>query len=411
MTRAHILAPAAATARSVRRGVPEFVVGVALGPGSSDSFDHLLAAVSNLAKNGQAVKLVLFGARDTLQLGSASAVRNLHQMDIECVSDEGNTRESLEGCDVLVSLQDGAPLLVLRAACMRIPILTTAIRVPDVLRNQRTILFIRHVGQQSLETALLRLAAQPKRKTIPGIVSEEEITKYYSDSYLWRENASTPAPSHTPPSRALVKKALFGAVPARQLLEHGDPCRAQIALTIDDGPDPVYTPRILDIFRDHAVKATFFVVGGAAEQYPDIVLRMKKEGHDVGNHSYSHPYFHRLSWSGAIQEIRMTRSVLNRILGEECKLFRPPHGKLALRSLLPAWASGQQVVMWNVDLKDYCASAGEVEAKLDRTSFSSGDIILYHGVREAALQALPRVIQAAREHGREAVTISTLVRP
>jgi peptidoglycan/xylan/chitin deacetylase (PgdA/CDA1 family) len=204
----------------------------------------------------------------------------------------------------------------------------------------------------------------------------------------------------------VIKKALYSAVPGRQLLQHGNRDRAQIALTIDDGPDPIYTPRILDILRDYAVKATFFIVGGAAEQYPGIVVRMKKEGHDVGNHSYSHPYFHRLSWTGAIREISMTRWVLGRILGEECKMFRPPHGKLSLRSLIPAWAAGQQVVMWNVDLKDYRASAGDIEAQLSRTSFSSGDIILYHGTNEAALRALPRVIEAALDKGREAVTIS-----
>lgn len=66
--------------------------------------------------------------------------------------------------------------------------------------------------------------------------------------------------------------------------------------------------------------------------------------------------------------------------------------------------------MWNVDLKDYRASTGEVEEQLDRTSFSSGDIILYHGANEAALKALPRVIQAALDKGREAVTISQLTR-
>ena len=106
----------------------------------------------------------------------------------------------------------------------------------------------------------------------------------------------------------------------------------------------------------------------------------------------------------------MTQWVLNRILGEECNLFRPPHGKLSLRSLIPAWAAGQQVVLWNVDLKDYRASAGEVEAQLAQTSFSSGDIVLYHGINEAALTALPCVIKAVLGRGREAVTISQLTR-
>jgi peptidoglycan/xylan/chitin deacetylase (PgdA/CDA1 family) len=105
----------------------------------------------------------------------------------------------------------------------------------------------------------------------------------------------------------------------------------------------------------------------------------------------------------------MTGWVLDRIMGEKCKLFRPPHGKLSLRSLIPAWAVGQQVVMWNVDLKDYCAASGDVEAQLDRTNFTSGDIILYHGINAPALRALPRVIQAALGKNRKAVTISELM--
>jgi nucleoside-diphosphate-sugar epimerase/peptidoglycan/xylan/chitin deacetylase (PgdA/CDA1 family) len=391
-----------------RLSSPEFVIGAALGPDSNGSFDHLLVTFSNLRKTGRPAKLLIFAAHDIQQLASRTVARGL-RTDLQWVPDELVTRDLLQGCDVLVSLQDGVPLLVLRAMSSRIPIITTAVRVPEALWNQRTVMFIRHGEKNGLQEALLRLSEQPKRKSILNFVSEECIAKHYSDTYLWRENGSHHTIGHEPKGRALIKKALFSAVPSRQLLEHGNRDQAQIALTIDDGPDPVYTPRILDIFRDHAVKATFFVVGGAAEQYPDIVVRMKKEGHDVGSHSYSHPYFHRLSWTGAIREIRMTRWVLDRLLGEECKLFRPPHGKLSLRSLIPAWAAGQRVVMWNVDLKDYRASPGEVEAQLDRTSFSSGDIILYHGNSEAALKALPRVIKAALDKGREAVTISELV--
>jgi len=383
-------------------------VGAALGSNSNGTLDQLLVAFSNL-RSGRLAKLVIFGVQNPQRLASKAAIQELRQ-DVLWGHDELSSRNLLQGCDVLVSLQDGVPLLVLQAMYARIPIITTAVRVPEALQNQPSVIFIRHGDKNGLQESLLRLSGQPKRKPILGLVSQESIAEYYSDSYLWRENAPHGANGSEPKGHALIKKALFGVVPRRQLLEHGNRVRAQIALTIDDGPDAIYTPRILDIFRDHAVKATFFVVGGAAEQYPDIVVRMKKEGHDVGNHSYSHPYFHRLSWTGAIREIDMTRQVLQRILGEECKLFRPPHGKLSLRSLIPAWAAGQSVVLWNVDLKDYRASAGDVEAQLDRTSFSSGDIILYHGTNEAALIALPRVIEAALDKGREAVTISQIIR-
>src|SRR6266849_2628123 len=388
----------------LRRSSDEFVVGAALGPDSNGSFDQLLAVFSNLRKSGRPAKLVIFTARDPQQLAHKAAIQELRQ-NVLWVPDELSSRNLLQGCDVLVSLQDGVPLLVLQAISLRIPSITTAVRVPEALRKQLAVIFIRHGDINGLHEELQRLSEKPKRT--PNLVSnsEENIAKYYSDSYLWRENCPQSTNGHQPKGRALIKKALFAAVPGRQLLDHGNRERAQIALTIDDGPDLIYTPRILDIFRDHAVKATFFVVGGAAEQYPDIVVRMKREGHDVGSHSYSHPYFNRLSWTGAIREIRMTRWVLDRILGEECKLFRPPHGKLSLRSLIPAWTAGQSVVMWNVDLKDYRASTGQVEAQLDRTSLSSGDIILYHGINQAALAALPRVIKAALDKGRKPVTI------
>ena len=401
--------PADASAGELRRISEEFVIGAVLGPDSNGSFDHLLAAFSSLRKTGRSAKLVIFAAHDLQQRACETAIQELPS-DLRWMPDELTMQDSLLGCDVLVSLQDGVPLSVLRAMSSRIPIITTAVRVPEALRNQPTVKFIRPGDEKGLQDLLQQLSEPLKRTPPHSSVPEENIARYYSDTYLWRENASPNANVHSPKGRALIKKALFRAVPSSQLLEHGSRDRPQIAITVDDGPDPVHTPRILDIFRDHAVKATFFVVGSAAEQYPELVLRMKKDGHDVGSHSYSHPYFHRLSWSGAIREIGMTRWVLDHILGEKCKLFRPPHGKLSLRSLIPAWAAGQQVVMWNVDLKDYRASTGEVEAQLDRTSLSSGDIILYHGINQAALTALPRLIKAARENGREPVTISQLNR-
>jgi nucleoside-diphosphate-sugar epimerase/peptidoglycan/xylan/chitin deacetylase (PgdA/CDA1 family) len=401
--------PAEASKEELRHTSEQFVIGAALGPDSSGTFDHLLAAFSNLRKTGRPAKLVIFAANDPQELACEAALQEMRS-SVRWVPDELITPDTLLGCDVLVSLQDGVPLSVLRAMSSRIPIITTAVRVPEALRNQPTVKFIRHGDKKGLQDALQQLSDQPRRNPPNGFVPEENIARHYSDTYLWRENNPAGANGHTPKRSALIKKALFGAVPNRHLLEHGSRDRAQIAITVDDGPDPVYTPRMLDIFRSHAVKATFFVVGGAAEQYPELVRRMRSEGHEVGSHSYSHPYFQRLSWSGAVREIGMTRWVLDRILGEKCRLFRPPHGKLSLRSLIPAWAAGQQVVMWNVDLKDYLAASGDIEAQLEQTSFSSGDIILYHGINEAALTALPRVIKAARENGRKAVTISQLNR-
>jgi len=401
--------PAETSIGELRRNSQEFVVGVALGPVPHDSFGHLLAVFSDLRKIGHFNKLIVFAARDPQQLAGWAEIQKL-SFDFQWVSDELTSPGSLRGCDVLVSLQDGVPLCVLRALSWHIPIITTAVRVPEALRNRPEVTFIRQGDQRSLREALQQLSARPSRKPVSDLAFEENVARHYSNTYLWRENALEPAKGPIAKWRSLIKRALFSALPSRQLLEHGTRNREQIAITIDDGPDPVHTPRMLDIFRDHAVKATFFVVGGAAEQYPELVLRMRAEGHEVGSHSYSHPYFDKLSWPGAMREIGMTDWVLNRILGEKCKLFRPPHGKLSLRSLVPAWAAGQQVVMWNVDLKDYRATTGEVETQLSQTVFASGDIVLYHGISEPALKALPVVIETARGKNRKAVTISELMR-
>jgi glycosyltransferase involved in cell wall biosynthesis len=102
----------------------KFVVGAVLGPDSNGSFDHLLATFSNLRKRGRLAKLVIFAARDTQQLANEAAIQELRP-DLQWVSYELSTRDLLQGCDVLVSLQDGVPLLVLRAMSSRIPIITT----------------------------------------------------------------------------------------------------------------------------------------------------------------------------------------------------------------------------------------------------------------------------------------------
>src|SRR5580693_8577221 len=279
----------------LRRSSKEFVVGAALGTDFNGSLDYLLTSFSNLRKTGRPAKMVIFAPRNTQQLARKGVIQELRPY-LQWVTIEQSNRELLQGCNVLVSLQDGVPLLVLQAMSSRIPIITTAVRVPEALRNQPAVIFIPRGDKNGLQEALLSLYEQPIRKPTLDSGSQENIGKYYSDTYLWREIGSPSSNGHAPKGHALIKKALFSAVPGRQLLEHGNRNRPQIALTIDDGPDPVYTPRILDILRDYAVKATFFVVGGAAEQYPEIVKRMKKEGHDVGSHSYSHPYFNQLSW-------------------------------------------------------------------------------------------------------------------
>jgi len=393
----------------VRRRADEFIVGVVLKAEARNELNRLLSAFSTLRKTGRAARLVILGGSSALEPAVTGAAYQFRR-DILWPRDEQDTLAWLRECDILVSLHEGTPVCVLQAMLWGIPVITTALRVPHAVQHRRTAIRIPSDNETALSQAMLELAEHADSKLAMSVTAAALVRRQYSETDLSREYSTNPVVESKSQMRWLVKETLFRALPGSRLFRRGSRAGAQIALTIDDGPDPVFTPRILDILRLYGIRATFFLVGGCAEQYPSIVRRIAEEGHEVGNHSYSHPYFNRLSWRGAHREIAMTCSVLTRILGKRCRLFRPPFGKLSPRSLLPAWAARQQVVMWSVDLRDYCAQLGSVEARLAHTSLSSGDIILYHGVSEAALEALPRVIESALQNGRKAVTISELNR-
>ena len=214
-----------------------------------------------------------------------------------------------------------------------------------------------------------------------------------------------------PRARLLAKRILFASVPRSRLVRSGDLKRPEFALTFDDGPDPATTPAVLATLRRHEVRATFFLIGNRAEQYPELLRRIIEDGHEVGSHSYSHPYFNRLSALEAIREIAVSQSVLENLTGQTCRLFRPPFGKLSLRTLLPAWLHKQRVIMWTVDLKDYRAKdPAEIESRVRDHRFVNGDIILYHGLNQASLAALSSVIEVASAGGRKGVPVSYLMR-
>ena len=175
----------------------DFVIGAALGPNSNGSFDHLLAVFSNLRKTGRPAKLVIFAANDVREHACEETIQELPS-DLRWMPDELTSPDSLLGCDVLVSLQDGIPISVLRAMSSHIPIITTAIRFPEILRNQPTVKFIRHGDKKGLQDVLQQSFEQSKRNPPNSFALEESIAKQYSDTYLWRERNSVGTNGHTP---------------------------------------------------------------------------------------------------------------------------------------------------------------------------------------------------------------------
>jgi peptidoglycan/xylan/chitin deacetylase (PgdA/CDA1 family) len=192
----------------------------------------------------------------------------------------------------------------------------------------------------------------------------------------------------------------------------GPATRREVSLTLDDGPDPYYTPQLLDCLAAHDVKATFFLVGERAAAHRHLVQQIVDRGHEVGSHSYSHPDFLRLSWKSALQELDATRQTLSAWSRAAMpRLFRPPHGALCSSSTVVPWSRGERVVLWSVDLKDYLADEiTDITARAARTRIGPGDIILYHGHNAASLGALPEVLRQVRKNGLAFVPVSKMLR-
>lgn len=181
-----------------------------------------------------------------------------------------------------------------------------------------------------------------------------------------------------------------------------------VALTFDDGPDPVYTPKLLDLLWEKGVKATFFVIGKRADQYPEIMRRVWAEGHLVGNHTWSHnPLFCFLTPRRLRAEIERGTESIRRSCGSSPRFFRSPVGLRHL--LLSAYLenAGLEYISWSIRTLDTFSDDSSVLARRILNRTAGGDIILLHDHlprgTDAMLEALPRVIDELRKRGFEFV--------
>jgi peptidoglycan/xylan/chitin deacetylase (PgdA/CDA1 family) len=198
--------------------------------------------------------------------------------------------------------------------------------------------------------------------------------------------------------RQLVRRVV-ALLPARLCVVRG-PEKGAVYLTFDDGPHPEYTGALLDVLKEQAAPATFFVVGQEAERHPDLVRRMSVEGHLVANHSWSHSDPARTSARQLLDEVRRTRQLLAGLLGEAPNLFRPPHGKLTAAKLWGLWRNRQTVVLWNTDTRDFaCKTSDEFAAYFQTHPLRGGDVVLMHDNRPHATARLAAVIADARQRG------------
>ncbi|WP_106767727.1 polysaccharide deacetylase family protein [Paenibacillus faecalis] len=189
----------------------------------------------------------------------------------------------------------------------------------------------------------------------------------------------------------------------------------QVALTFDDVPDPRFTPQVLDVLKQEGVKATFFVIGNRAEKHPKLVARMKREGHAIGNHSYNHAEFPKLTLPQFQNQIERTNQILQRITGIKPRLIRPPYGEINEEQLRWARKNNYKVVNWNVDSLDWKGLNKEEVKNNILSAVGPGAIVLQHaggGVGSdltGTIEALPEVIAELKKKGYSFVTLPEML--
>ncbi|MGC9319474.1 MAG: polysaccharide deacetylase family protein [Armatimonadota bacterium] len=183
-----------------------------------------------------------------------------------------------------------------------------------------------------------------------------------------------------------------------------------VALTFDDGPHPVMTPRILDMLDRYGYRATFFVVGKQAAMYPGLVREIAERGHELGSHSHTHCNLCTLDRLGVEQELVRSRAAIRQACGETVTLFRPPGGHYNATVRSAAAATGFTTVFWNENIGDYAGVSGpEIAASMDRELAHGGIVLLHNGYDETEL-ALPHLLERLHARGARCGTVSALAR-
>lgn len=147
------------------------------------------------------------------------------------------------------------------------------------------------------------------------------------------------------------------------------------AITFDDGPDPVWTPRILDVLEEFNVKATFFVIGKSANKHPDIVKEAYRSGHAIANHTWDHPCLSLLTRKKRVDQIEKCKDLISEF---DSLLFRPPFGCQSPGSKLDAYICGYSVVAWNMHASDWLDRQADEIAHDLNSKLQPGSIILLH---------------------------------
>jgi peptidoglycan/xylan/chitin deacetylase (PgdA/CDA1 family) len=193
----------------------------------------------------------------------------------------------------------------------------------------------------------------------------------------------------------------------------------KVALTFDDGPSAVWTPRILNELKKAGIKATFFMIGHHVKEHPDIARSVAESGHAIGNHGYAHSVMLYYTPDEIEEEIKYAEHIIREATGVTTRFFRPPKAWLRAKIKKKIKSIGYDIVLWSLNSKDWVMFNHKYIVKYISMRIKNGDILLFHdsgnvfstegGNRTQTVKAIPLLVKALRKKGFEFVTVEQLM--
>lgn len=183
----------------------------------------------------------------------------------------------------------------------------------------------------------------------------------------------------------------------------------KIAISFDASWGANNTVKILDILDEYNVKATFFLVGRWIDEFPNETIEIYKRGHEIGNHSNTHPDMTKLSKENMIKEISTTDAKLMKLIGQGTKLFRCPSGSYNDAVIENVKSIGHYCIQWDVDSIDWKGESAQKEYKRVMSKVKPGSIILFHNAAKYTPENLPKILSELKKQGYEFLKISEII--
>ena len=253
-------------------------------------------------------------------------------------------------------------------------------------------------------------------KGVIHILKDSRVPKIDRRGLILAASAALAAPSLTGRANAQARSQRAITLPgditsgSQTTITRVTTARPVVAMTFDDGPHPTLTPRLLDTLRARNIRATFYVIGNRVVRHPELMRRIVAEGHEIGNHTWSHPSLFGYSDAGVLSQLDRTAQAIYDTVGRPPVTMRPPYGNLYNRQrLMIHQQRNLPTVLWSVDPEDWRRPGSSVVAQRIVSRSHPGAVILAHDIHSPTVRAMPQAMDGLLARGFQFVTVSELL--